>query len=162
MMTAAIISLPKKDVKSFWHPESQELILTAAALTTVFSFWNAVNIRPAILTDPGYNDQAGGIIHHMNLSMAVILGISAAFAVLYGEKGYLPSAAAVGTGAVMYVWTKSELDRHFDSRDAEIGDISDADASGLRIHTDYPALYRPMVMQAATLTPKRRKEMATS
>jgi len=114
VMTTALISLPKKDTRSFWHPESQELILTAAAITTVFSFWNAVNIRPSILTDPGYNTQKEGIVHHMNLSLAVILGISTGFAAIYGKKGYLPATAAAGTGIIMYLWTKYELDRHDD------------------------------------------------
>jgi hypothetical protein len=137
----ALITMPKKNIKSFWHPESQDLILTAAAVTTTFAFWNAVNIRPAILTDPAYTDQAGGIIHHMKLSMWAILGISAGFAVIYGEKGYLPAVAAVCTGATMYFWTKNELDRHLVGIDAVFPvDTTDADA--------------------ASLSPKRRKEQA--
>ena len=138
----ALIALPKKSVKSFWHPESQDLVLTAAAVTTTFAFWNAVNIRPAILTDPNYTDQAGGIIHHMNLSMWVIFGISAGFAVIYGEKGYIPALAAVCTGTTMYIWTKYELDRHL------VG-------TGDTLFTDQPHA------DAESLSPKRRKEQAT-
>lgn len=139
----ALIDLPKKSASKFWHPESQELILTAAAVTTVFTFWNAINIRPSILTDPGYRDQYEGLKHHMNLTMAAILGISVGFAAIYGEKGYLPAAASIGTGAVLYAWTYGEILRH-EEEGLLVNDLSDADTASLRVHTDYPEIYRPM------------------
>ena len=165
-MTTGLVDLPKNKVSSFWHPESQELILTAAAMTTVFTFWNAINIRPSILTDPGYRDQAEGLKHHMNLSIAAILGISAAFAVIYGEKGYLPAVTAAGTGIVMYVWTNSEINKHTEEGILPDTDM-DAESLGLRIKTeDYPTLYRPMYIpskkpqyaQAMTDFQKNRRE----
>jgi hypothetical protein len=153
MTTTGLIDLPTKKVSSFWHPESQELILTAAAVTTAFTFWNAVNIRPSILTDPGYADQYEGLKHHMNLSMAVILGISAAFAAIYGERGYLPAVAAVGTGAVMYVWTNAEINKHVEAK--TLPDTSMvAESLSLREPGDYPTMYRPMYIQ------KNRREAA--
>jgi len=151
----ALVDLPSKDVNKFWHPESHELILSAAAMTTVFAFWNAINLRPSILTDPGYGDQYEGLRHHMNLSIAVILGISAAFAAVYGEKGYLPALAAAGTGVTMYIWTNAELSRHKDYSIPD-GDQSntDAEALSLHAHTDYPIMFQPMYIQ------KNRREAA--
>lgn len=151
----ALVDLPQKDVSKFWHPESHELILSSAAMITVFTFWNAINLRPSILTDPGYGDQYDGIRHHMNLSLAVILGISTAFAAIYGSKGYLPALAAAGTGVTMYVWTNMELSRHKD-----LGGLipeqqdTDAEALSLRAHTDYPIMFQPMYIQ------KNRREAA--
>lgn len=153
MTTTGLIDLPTKKVSSFWHPESQELILTAAAMTTAFTFWNAVNIRPSILTDPGYQDQYEGLKHHMNLSMAVILGISLGFAAIYGEKGYLPALAAVGTGATMYIWTNAEIGKH--AGENLLPDVNmDAESMELREPGNYPTMYRPMYIQ------KNRREAA--
>jgi hypothetical protein len=153
-MYESLIPLPKKDVNKFFHPESQELILTAAAVTTAFTFWNAVNIRPSILTDPGYSNQYEGIRHHMNLSLAVIVGLSATFALIYGVKGLLPSIAAASTGVVMYAWTNAELNKHSEDGLLSITDIN-AESVGLKIHTEnYPVMYRPMYM------PKNRREAA--
>lgn len=154
-MTAGLVELPKKDSKSFWHPESHELILTSAAIITTFTFWNAINLRPSILTDPGYGDQYGGLRHHMNLSMAVILGISAMFAAVYGEKGYLPALGAISAGALMFVWTNTELSRHADLSGAiPEQQNTDAEALSLRAHTNYPIMFQPMYIQ------KNRREAA--
>lgn len=154
-MTTALIDLPKKNVKSFWHPESQELILTAAAMVTTFEFWNAINIRPSILTDPGYRDQAEGIKHHMNLSLVVILGISTGFAAIYGEKGYLPAIAAAATGITMYAWTNYEINRH-----VEEGLLSDTDmdAESLMYRPMYIPSKKPIRMQSTTDFQKNRRE----
>ena len=164
MMPAAIINLPKKDVKSFWHPESQDLILTLAAVTSAFSFWNTINIRPSILTDPGYRDQYEGIKHHMNLTMIAILGISVGFAAIYGTKGYLPAAAAVSTGAVMYMWTNNEINKHVEE-ELLVNYPEDIEAESLSMHTDYPEIYRPMYIMrkeqprvSATNFQKNRRE----
>jgi hypothetical protein len=164
----SLIPIPKKGDKSFWHPDSQELILTAAAVTTVFTFWNAINIRPSILTDPGYRDQYEGLKHHMNLSMAVILGISVGFAAIYGERGYLPAAASIGTGAVLYAWAYGEMLKHPLEEESLIENPLNAKSMEMRIHTDYPELYRPMYlmtkkpehMRAATNFQKNRREAA--
>jgi hypothetical protein len=152
-MTTALIDLPKKSAKSFWHPESQELILTAAAMITTFEFWNAVNIRPSILTDPGYRDQYEGLKHHMNLSIAAILGISTAFALIYGRKGYLPALAAAATGATMYLWTSYELDRH-----TEEGILPDTDMWAESYRPMYIPSKKPTYAQAMTDFQKNRRE----
>lgn len=159
-MFEALISVPKKkSVKKFWHPESQELILSAASITTAFIFWNTINIRPSMLTDPGYQEQKEGLQHHMNLSLAVILGISAAFSLIYGKQGYLAALAAASTGVTMYIWTSAELNRPR-SGESYPSEWVDVEPMGLKVHTEYPAMYRPMEMGTTALKPKKRRETA--
>ena len=110
-MSKELIDLPKKRVNKFFDPESQDLILSIAAVGTVFTFWDAINIRPSLLTDPGYQEQKNGITRHMNLSFLVICGMALAFSLIYKKKGYIPALSAVGTGVMMYIWTSSELNR---------------------------------------------------
>jgi len=105
----ALINLPKRSNHKFFSPNNSDLILTAAAMTASFSFWNAINIRPSMLVSPVYRAQRERIKYHMNISLAAIFGMSTLFAVIYGHKGYIPAAAAAGTGILMYAWTNSEL-----------------------------------------------------
>jgi hypothetical protein len=159
-MAGSLIPLPSKNPSAFWHPESHELILTLASITTAFSFWNAINIRPSLLTDPGYQEQKNRIQHHMNLSLMVILGISAGFALIYGKTGYLASLAAAGTGITMYVWTSNELNRDRGEDQSPLN-IVDMDPASLRIRTKYPVMFRPMGMESTDITHKQRREAGT-
>jgi hypothetical protein len=110
-----------------------------------------------MLTDPGYQEQKEGIQHHMNLSLAVILGMSAAFSLTYGKQGYLAALAAASTGVTMYIWTSAELNR---PRGGESypAEWADTEPMGLKVHTDYPQMYRPMGMETTVIKPKRRRE----
>lgn len=168
MIWMALIDLPKKSTNKFWHPESTDLILTAAAMTTTFSFWNAINIRPSMLTDPGYQEQSEGIERNMKISLGVILGICAGFGLVYGRKGWIPAIAAAGTGIAMYAWTDYELKRHRHgelidgSGSSYIEKIDQTEASALSMITTSPeiqsVLFQPMSMQSAEISVKRRKE----
>lgn len=134
----------RKNSKTFWHPDSRELILTAAAATAVFTLWNSINIRPAWLTDPKYKPRKEAIRHHMNLTLVAILGISAGIVAIYGKRGCIPAAAAAGTGITMYLWTNAELNRDVVEVIPLVNDLTGADSSSLRIRTNYPELYKPM------------------
>jgi len=165
---AALINLPKKSSNKFWHPESTDLILTAAAMTTVFSFWNAINIRPSMLTDPGYQEQRVGIERNMKISLGVILGICAGFGLVYGRKGWIPAAAAAGTGIAMYAWTDYELKLHKSGEliDGSVASYQDsielADADALSLMTVVPeiqsVLFQPMSLGSTAISRKKRKE----
>jgi hypothetical protein len=164
----ALIDLPRKSADKFWHPESTDLILTAAAMTTVFSFWNAINIRPSMLTDPGYQEQRVGIERNMKISLGVILGICAGFGLVYGRKGWIPAAAAAGTGVAMYLWTDSELKRNdpaetIDGSGSLYQDTfepTDADASSLMtvVPEIQSVLFQPMSVDSTAISGKKRKE----
>ncbi len=162
----ALIDLPKRKSHKFWHPDSVDLILTAASMTAVFSFWNAINIRPSMLTDPGYQELRLGIERDMKISLVAILGISSAFALIYGKDGYIPAAAAAATGVGMYLWTDYELNNSNPvaeviggSEDLYQDAIDKTDASSLRAtSTNYPLIFSPMSLNQAALPRRKLKD----
>jgi hypothetical protein len=111
-MGTALINLPKKNTGSFFHPENRDLILSLAASGFAFSFWNAINLRPSLMTDPGYQDQKDGLERNMNISLLAIGLMAGVLSLIYGKNGYVPSALMIATGAGMYIWTTSELNRY--------------------------------------------------
>ena len=108
-MAQELITLPKKRVNRFFHPRSSDLILSMAGAGMVFTFWNAINIRPSLLTDPAYQSQKQGLELNMNISMAVISLLAVGVTAIYKERGYIATIAMIGVGAGMYAWTASQL-----------------------------------------------------
>jgi hypothetical protein len=113
-MGKPVINLPHGRASKFFHPENPELVLSMIASGFVFTFWNAINIRPSLLTDPSYKDQTVGIERNMNISLLVILAMAGGVAAIYGRGGYIPALMMASTGAGMYIWTTAELN-HVDT-----------------------------------------------
>lgn len=111
-MGTALINLPRKNTPAFFHPENRDLILSLAASGFAFSFWNAINLRPSLMTDPGYQDQKSGLERNMNITLAAIGIMAGVLSLIYGRNGYVPAALMVATGAGMYIWTTSELNHY--------------------------------------------------
>ena len=114
-METVLGNLPKKKVGKFFHPESDELILSLAAAGVAFTFWNSINIRPSLLTDPAYQQQIHGLERNMNMSMMVIAAMAAGVSLIYGRQGYIPSIVMFATGAGLYAWTAAELNNTGDA-----------------------------------------------
>lgn len=108
-MAQELIPLPKKSTNKFLHPSSRDLILSLAGAGLVFTFWNSINIRPSLLTDPAYQAQKAGLETNMVLSMGVISAMSLVVPLIYGKNGYVPGIVMFLTGAGMYVWTAAQL-----------------------------------------------------
>ena len=149
-MGTALVDLPKTQGKNFLNPENRDLVLSLVASGFVLTFWNAINIRPSMLTDPGYQDQKAGITRVMNLSFLVVVGMAAGLSVIYGRSGYIPSVLMVLTGAGMYAWSAAELN-HQESGTVLQPEVVLNDAAARA--TALSVLYTPVA-----LPPKRRRE----
>lgn len=159
-MGTSLVNLPKKHVRSFLHPENQDLVLSMVASGFVFSFWGSINIRPALLTDPSYQEQREGLVRTMNISLLLILAMAGGLSAIYGRRGYIPSLCMAATGAGMYIWTISELNRKVTGSDAVLlqdSNIQTSDSDAVRIK---PAsvLYTPADYHITSLPPKKRRE----
>lgn len=157
-METVLGNLPKRKVNKFFHPESHELILSLAAAGVAFTFWNSINIRPSLLTDPAYQDQKTGLERNMNLSMLAISLMAAGISLVYGREGYIPSIIMFATGAGMYAWTAAELNR--------TGDASSYNTPTALSDSVHPKsmsiLYHPAgsIYQPRALPPKTKREHA--
>jgi hypothetical protein len=172
-MGTPLVDLPNKRTSRFLHPENKDLVLSLVASGFVFTFWNSINIRPSLLTDPGYQDQREGIERTMNLSLLVVLAMAGGLAAIYGRNGYVPSLLMAATGVGMYIWTAGELNHQDVRSDTVLSQQNqetqqlDTDASAVRINSS-SVLYAPIQYYTArqhytarALPPKRRKEHAT-
>jgi len=153
MAREGLIDLPKKVTHTLLHPSSIDLILSFVASGATFTFWNAINIKPSMLTDPGYQEYRNELAHHMNITMAIILLGSLGLSAVYKDKAYLASLSMIGTGAIMYVWSTSELYRLAGD---ETYPISFSDAA-VRSDSPFPQLWQPV-----RLPPKTRREHASA
>lgn len=153
MAREELIDLPKKVSHKLLHPSSTDLILSLVASGAAFTFWNAINIKPSMLTDPGYQEYRDELAHHMNITMAIILLGALGMSAVYKDRAYLASLSMIGTGAIMYIWSTSELYRLAGD---ETYPITFSDTA---VHPDsvFPQLWQP-----ARLPPKTRREHAAT
>ena len=89
-----------------------DLILTLGAVTMTLGLWQMVNVKPPALIDfiEVTEVDSDKIYSYMNKSMLMVAGIAGIFAMIHGRRGYyIPSLAALGVGAAMYLWTDAEL-----------------------------------------------------
>jgi hypothetical protein len=161
-MGKPFINLPHGRASRFLHPENPELILSMVASGFVFTFWNAINIRPSLLTDPSYKDQRGGIERNMNISLLIILAMAGGVAAIYKKPGYIPSLLMAATGAGMYIWTSAELN-HVDTGSGTVlsqePSISQSDAARMRSSSVlYADALQTNRYNTTSLPLKKRKE----
>lgn len=157
-----LVNLPNKRPKRFLHPENPDLVLSMVASAFIFTFWNAINIRPSLLTDPSYKDQRAGIERNMNISLLVILALSGGLAAIYGRDGYIPALCMTATGAGMYIWTTEELNHTDTGSDTPLlQEPTTSQSDAVRIRSSsvlYASAPRTDRYITTSLPPKKRKE----
>ena len=160
-MAQALVELPKRRTKTFLHPENRDLVLSMVASGFAFTFWNQINVRPSMLSDPGYQDQKEGLQRTMNISLLAILAMAAGLAIIYKNGGYTPAMIMAGTGVGMYLWTDFELNHTLQTgSDQSLIQQSQVQSDAVRAHS-MSVLYHPgqnLSFETRALPPKRRKE----
>jgi hypothetical protein len=128
----------------------------------VFTFWNAINLRPSLLTDPLYQDQKTGLERNMNISLLVIFGMALGLTAIYGRSGYVPSICMAATGIGMYSWVSAELNHIDVTRSDTVSAASKhSPQDSVGNIPRFPILYAPNNLYSTSSPPvKRRRERA--